>query len=271
VSQNTWLRAQAIEYLDNVLPLPLKYQLLPLLEASSEEEKVYRAGQVLGTEPPTLLGTLHELLDSRESWLKACGLHVVGSLRLREVEEQVRACSFSPDPLVQHTARWALGQLQRTNGGNMQVVQTLSVVQKAMLLMHIEVFKVLATDEVARIAAKATEARFDAGEVLEAPSKASRSLYIVIEGEIEETLHGQVLIRATKGMSVGFNGVLSLDEMLTHFRVVEPTHTLVLSSEDFKQAVADYPDFALGVIRGLGTALLNCLQKVTELEKALEG
>ncbi len=54
-------------------------------------------------------------------------------------------------------------------------------------------------------------------------------------------------------------------------RAVEPTHTVVLSCENFKQAVADNPQFALTMIRSVATMALNFALRVEELEKAEAG
>ena len=152
----------------------------------------------------------------------------------------------------------------------MKVVRTLSVVEKAVFLMQTDIFKSLATDEVALIAVKSTENEFEAGELVEKGSEAGRSFHVVIEGAVEVSRNSTVFRRATKGMYFGLLPLLEIqgDEEV---RAVEPTHTLVLSCENFKQAVADNPQFALTMIRSVATMALNFALRVEELEKAGAG
>jgi hypothetical protein len=109
---NARLRAQAIEYLDTSLPSDIKNVILPVLEASSEEERVQKASLVLASNPPTLMGTLEEFLQSRESWLNTCGLYVIGCRKFKDYRIQVETFSNSQDPILRETAGWALKQLE---------------------------------------------------------------------------------------------------------------------------------------------------------------
>ena len=150
----------------------------------------------------------------------------------------------------------------------MQTVEPLSVVQKTVFLLQADVFKDLATDEVALIAAKTQEVRFEVGQVTDMRSPESRNFYLILEGAIEFHSHDVALGRAGQGEGVGLSGLLGIDAERLTFRVVEPTHALLLSPEDFEQAVADYPALALALIRSLGTALVRLAQRIEVLEKA---
>jgi HEAT repeat protein len=111
-SDNARLRAQAIEYLDTSLPSDIKNLILPVLEAPSEEEQVQKASLVLASDPPTLMGTLEEFLESRESWLNTCGLYVIGCRKFKDYRARVETFSNSQDPIIRETAGWALKQLE---------------------------------------------------------------------------------------------------------------------------------------------------------------
>jgi len=267
-SGNERLRAQALEYLDTVLPSDLKRQLLPVLDASSAMEGARAAARVLGTAPLTLVDIVDELLSSREQWLKVCGLYMVGCTRFDRHLDQVQALLHVPDPMVRETAYWAQAELMKARGGDMQTVSPLSVVQKTVLLMQAEVFKDLATDEVALIAAKTQEVRFEAGQVTDMRSPESRNFYLILAGAVEYYSHDVAVGRAGQGDGVGLSGLLGIDEERITFRVVESTHALMLCPEDFEQAVADYPALALALIRSLGGALVRLAQRIEALEKA---
>ena len=52
-----------------------------------------------------------QLLESREAWLRACGLHVVGETGRAEHLQTVHELAGSDDPIVEETARWAARRL----------------------------------------------------------------------------------------------------------------------------------------------------------------
>ncbi|MEE8523290.1 MAG: hypothetical protein V3T72_05105 [Thermoanaerobaculia bacterium] len=106
------VRAQAIEYLDTRLPADLKRALLPLVEAPDSAERERQAMALFSSEPVTPEATLGQLLRSREPWLRACGLHVVGTARIRAHRERVLAFRGSLHPLVRETAAWAARRLR---------------------------------------------------------------------------------------------------------------------------------------------------------------
>ena len=52
-----------------------------------------------------------ELIESREVWLRAVGLFIIGSMKLEIHIDQVYGCLKSPDEVVRNTAEWARTQL----------------------------------------------------------------------------------------------------------------------------------------------------------------
>jgi len=112
LSGHSRLRAQTIEYLDSILDADHKRTILPVLEEISPEKKVRRAGMVLHRGSPSMYGTIMELIESREVWLRAIGLFVIGSMKLDIHLDQVYGCLKSPDTIVRNTAEWAKKQLE---------------------------------------------------------------------------------------------------------------------------------------------------------------
>ncbi len=105
------VRAQAIEYLDTLLPADLARALLPLVEAPDNAERERQAVALFGSEPLTLEATLDQLLRSREPWLRACGLYVVGKAKKCSHRDRALELAGSLHPLVRDTAAWAVRRL----------------------------------------------------------------------------------------------------------------------------------------------------------------
>lgn len=132
----------------------------------------------------------------------------------------------------------------------MRYVDELSVIEKTMVLSSWELFKGLATDEVAMIAAPAVEVQLEPGD-FDRERTAGRSIHFVLEGKIEILVDGQVVRRAGEGQVAGSLAALDSESPTETLRVSESAHTLMLSGADFERAVADHPEFAMALIRSL--------------------
>ncbi len=137
----------------------------------------------------------------------------------------------------------------------MKEIQTLSIMEKTLLLLEWEFFKPLASDEVALIAARTGEVEYEAGEIIDPEGPTGSSLHILVKGSVEILVDGRPFRRP--GPGDGFGGTALLGRVVAdeELRVLEPAHALVLSREEFERAVADHPDFALACIRALFEAV----------------
>src|SRR5262245_6559644 len=94
----------------------------------------------------------------------------------------------------------------------MRTDSTLTLVQRAVALMELEQFKAVDTEELANIASKSQEVRFDAGEVIGGANEPNDKLFLILEGEVAHLRNGVVVRRATRGMGVGLYRLLGLED-----------------------------------------------------------
>jgi CRP-like cAMP-binding protein len=133
----------------------------------------------------------------------------------------------------------------------MKEIESLSVIEKAMLLSEWPLFERLATDELAMIAARTTEVEHQAGESVGPDSPNAGSIHLVVSGGIELISQGRSIRRAGKGEAIGSWSVMEEPAGEETLRILEPTQALLLSGEEFERAVSDHPEFAMAVIRTL--------------------
>lgn len=126
----------------------------------------------------------------------------------------------------------------------------LTVIEKTMVLAKWDFFAGLATDEIALVAARTQEGRFEPGE-LDPETPQGRCIHFVLDGAIEVEVEGQVVRRAGIGQVAGSLGAIAAEGLGETLRVVEPARSLMLSGEDLERAVHDHPDFAMAMIRAL--------------------
>ena len=104
-SANQAVRANALEFLENVLKPDLRRVLVPLLDGQvSVEQRIELADRLVGAPLESAEQAVATLLGSEDGWLRTCAAHAVGALRLHALEGELRGLEASPDPLVRDAA-----------------------------------------------------------------------------------------------------------------------------------------------------------------------
>ncbi len=101
------LRANALEFLDNVLAPELKRQVIPLIEHQTVAALFEFARDQYRSDIPSDEGCLRILLYHRDLWLRCCTLFVIAHRQLTDYHPDVQAMLEDPNPLVRETARYA--------------------------------------------------------------------------------------------------------------------------------------------------------------------
>jgi hypothetical protein len=104
VSTQRRLRAGAIEFADNLLPVHLKGLVMPVLDQGE-------AGRWDGAEPdlaaalPDRKHVLRALLSGRDAWLQACAVFNTPAADDPDLDRLVDRATRSPEPIVRETAQ----------------------------------------------------------------------------------------------------------------------------------------------------------------------
>ncbi len=112
VSDQNDLRANALEFLDNVLDRYLRRYILPIVEESHAHDGLEELRREFGVEAYDQKRTLKELLEGDDNWLRICALYVISALDEKDCAPLVATLKEDADPIVRETAQFALRQLQ---------------------------------------------------------------------------------------------------------------------------------------------------------------
>lgn len=104
-------RANAAEFLDNVLSGDLKRYLNPILDDPSEANLIYRGQELFEIRLGSRQEALRSLLEGRDSWLRACALFAVRPEDGKEIFELVKSSTASGDDLARETAGLTLARI----------------------------------------------------------------------------------------------------------------------------------------------------------------
>ncbi len=111
-SSNPIVRANALEFLDNVLKPELRRVLVPLLDSQvTDDERIELANRLVGAPLESTEQSVATLLASEDSWLRSCAIYAVGALQLHKLEDDVRRFEGAADPVLRQTAQTALQRL----------------------------------------------------------------------------------------------------------------------------------------------------------------
>lgn len=115
-SDKSYLRANSIEFLDNVLEANLKRTLIPIVETYWLELQKHKAKK-LELDLPSKEKTLKLILQGDDNWLKACTMYLITEEGLVIFKDLIQALANDPAPLVKETADLSLKRL-----GNMIIL-----------------------------------------------------------------------------------------------------------------------------------------------------
>ena len=103
----------ALEFLETILPPPLRSLVVPLFDReSSAAERARIADRLVGVAVGSREQAVQVLASSRDPWLQACAAFAIGELRLVILAPMVDAWSAAADPLLRSTAEAAQAKLK---------------------------------------------------------------------------------------------------------------------------------------------------------------
>jgi AAA family ATP:ADP antiporter len=106
------VRANALEFLDNILKPQIRSLIVPLLDPSvSRADRIALADRLLGATVDTREQAAAALIASDDPWLRSCGVYAVGMLHLTALGSELDKLASTDDPLLRETVRAAQQRL----------------------------------------------------------------------------------------------------------------------------------------------------------------
>jgi ATP:ADP antiporter, AAA family len=210
-------RARGVELLDTILRPAHRLAVIQLFDRLGRTSVDAAQGN-----PGDAVGQLSESLRRADPWLSACLAFV----------ETKRS-----------------GRLPGSVSDEDHIMMT--IVERVDFLRTVEMFSLVRTDYLARIAAVAQERVFAGDEVLFEQDTAPAAIYFILEGEIRATRNGEEAWMATRGDAVGVLPVLDRMPSPVSTKAVGPARVLLVDDEVFNDLMLDNPALPLGIVRYL--------------------
>ena len=130
----------------------------------------------------------------------------------------------------------------------------LTTVEKAALLIEVDLFHEVPSDSLAELAARMEEGWHAAGDVLLEPESPDVRLWVLLSGRIRVDRGDERLPSLERGAALGLLASLGLPQLET-YTAEQPCRTLSVTPDEYLDAIADSTAFAIANLRALGRRL----------------
>lgn len=253
-SRDPETRAEAVETLETLGNKQLAKAIIPLLEDALTTED----------EPPgaTCEEALAHLMTQKDAWARALAARSAAELGLGELKPNLQVLAASDhDPLARQAAQDALIRLDgsRDEVKQMETLQTVSSLERMILLREVPLFGELTPDDLKQIADIAREQLFPAGAVLFREGEEGDELCVLASGQVS-VIRGsngneKVVAHRGAGEVLGEMAILDSDRRSATVRAEGDVRALVIDADAFKSILRDRPEVSLAVLRVLSRRL----------------
>ncbi len=235
-------RAEAIEALDTLGHKQLARQIIPLLEEASVSERAY-----------TATTAIKALLSSDDRWLRALAARAIPEAGLRELLPDLHQLAAESDPLLRTAAHEALIELEEVKP--METLQTMSVMERVLLLHEVPMFAALPLDDLKQIADIAREQWYGGGATICREGEEGHELFVLASGQVRVTKAAgeaeKFLAIRGAGDFIGEMAILEATPRTATVRASGEVRTLVIDGDLFETILRDRPDVSFAVLRSV--------------------
>ena len=250
---NTSTRAQAFEYLDNILPSHMRRAVLPMLEDLPTEDKVRLGHLVRHSHPVSLEDALLALVNDSDQVVAAAAIDLVRSARQSNLTgdvEHVLAHRDARDWFVFEAASWALAEVRLTpEERQKRWMEPLPAIVLADQVRHLSMFESITTDELCRLASRGRQIRHDDQALLLLEGVAPEAFHVLLDGSVTTQTRGKKPERVEGPILIGFEPALEARQATETVRALGPIVTVAVSRDELLSLLTGNTDLVRGLFR----------------------
>jgi HEAT repeat protein/ATP/ADP translocase len=259
-------RAAALEMMDTIGDtLEVKRLILPILD-DPDTLSIMREGET-ALSP---FGAILQLLTLNDAWAIALALTSAAELGLENFTAEIERFLNHEDPLVRDAAHAALLQL---GGDTMprKTLNTLSTVERVLLLKELYLFKDLEVYDLKRLADLAYEQVFNEGEALLRQNEEGAELFVLAAGAVDVRVSADGVETSVAelgaGDYVGEMAILDMDIRSASAYAIGTVRALVIDGVKFKAILRDRPEVSLAVLKGMARRIRQMNDQIAEANR----
>jgi HEAT repeat protein len=236
-------RAAALEALETLGDKTLARDIITLLE---EEPKRSAPDAVLS-----------QIVETGSRWERALAIRSIQEMQLRQFSERLDGLQHDPDPLIAEAAVEALKA--SSEGEPMNTLQTVSTLERVLLLRDIPIFSELSPEDLQQIASIAVEQWYPAGTTIFRQDEQGDMMFVIVDGHVRVVRHAngaeQVLAERGPGDFVGEMAIIDSAPRLASLAARDDVRVLAIDGPTFKGILRERPEVSLAVLRSLSKRL----------------
>ena len=234
-------RAAAIEALETLGDKQLARQIIPLLEETP------------GGDQRSAGAALQELIESDDTWLRALAARAIPEVGAAELTPYLRALLRDQDSFTRTAAHDALIEMGEIKP--METLQTMTAMERVLLLHEIPLFAALSPDDLKQIADIAREQWYADGSYLCREGEKGDEMYVLATGQVRVTKGAgraeKYLATRHAGDFIGEMAIIEAEPRSATVHAEGEVRTLVIDSEPFKAILLDRPEVAIALLRSV--------------------
>ncbi len=236
-------RASALEALETLGDKALAREIIGLLE----------------DEPPRFSpdSSIAQILQSGSRWQRALAARAMCELKLSQLPERLETLQYDPDPLIAEAAAEALRQ--SGEDATMNTLQTVSTLERVLLLRDIPIFSDLSPEDLQQIAGIAVEQWYPANTTIFRQDEEGNMMFVIVSGHMNvlRTANGREQVLAQRGPG-DFVGEMAIIESALRWASLvtrDDVRVLAIDGLTFKGILRERPEVSLAVLRSISRRL----------------
>lgn len=259
-SKDARQRSNAIEAMENIMDSVLIKIFMPLVDDSTFTRaiKIGRKNFNLPEFDHDLTKICSFLLGNRHWVTIVLALSVALECKLEKIDKNAL------DKLLNSKNKIVKDLACQVKNKEAQMESKFSMQDKIMYIRKVNIFKNLAINELAAIAAIAREQRFPPGEVIFREGEFSETMYIVVTGELTASKNRIFMGKFVPGNGFGFSAFFMDAKRLVTFQTERDTNLLAIHKIDFEEMLMQYPQIAIDIAKIQTQRVEHLLNKIDD-------
>ncbi len=244
-------RSSALEALETLGDKTLARGILAVLEEKP-----------LPSTPENVIGGL---LNSTDIWIRALSARATAEFAMDQFIPTLRELLSDAHPLIRDAARDALTEFNEEP--LMETMQTISTLERVLILQEIPIFSCLIPEDLERIALIAREQWHPSGAVICRQGEEADRMFVIVGGEVQiiSESGGSTHVIAERGAGDIIGEMAIIDPAPRSAGMITKSETRLLSIEGdaFKSILRERPEVSLAVMQSISRRLREMMQSGT--------
>jgi hypothetical protein len=212
--------------------------------------------------PSTPSNAITDLLESTDPWSRVLAIAAAPELGLSQFIPKLYELLPDAHPLIRDAALSSLNEFHEEVP--METMQTISTVERVLILQDIPIFANLPPEDLEQIARIAREQWHPSASVIARQGEEGNVMYVIVSGKIQIVLESQgssrVLAERGPGEIIGEKAIIDPAPRAAGMVTISETRLLSIEGEAYRSILRERPEVSLAVMQSLSHRLREMMK-----------